>query len=268
MKDEQSAQTPLEDLRKDALKHYEEASSAIHHWSSFVENAIKAYNPESTPSKGEDVQTLHELFVTMIADFVFEVARFNVNKQQPYSALLLDVRLWLGENKFYQNKLPQSPTKGEPCSPLSADKDKVLSEVYYKTFANEQDTILPLYSKPFFRNIIHEAMETYAASLLTKRDEEVRELKSKCEADHCSIDELLSEFNRRGINTENWDGDDFAEAAIVSGVKNHIELRVELLLSERDKYKALAEAADILISQNGWGNQKEWQDYKTLKQNY
>jgi hypothetical protein len=34
-------QTPLEDLRKQALEHYKEASSAIHHWSSFVENAIK-----------------------------------------------------------------------------------------------------------------------------------------------------------------------------------------------------------------------------------
>lgn len=47
--EEQTAKTPLEDLRAGALKHYEEASSAIHHWSSFVENAIKAYNPIAVP---------------------------------------------------------------------------------------------------------------------------------------------------------------------------------------------------------------------------
>jgi hypothetical protein len=43
--EEQTCKTPIEELRASALKHYEEASSAIHHWSSFVENAIKAYNP-------------------------------------------------------------------------------------------------------------------------------------------------------------------------------------------------------------------------------
>jgi len=46
MNKEQTYKTPLEDLRADALKHYEEASTAIHHWSSFVENAIKNYIPD------------------------------------------------------------------------------------------------------------------------------------------------------------------------------------------------------------------------------
>jgi len=45
MSNEQTCKTLLEDLRKDALAHYEEASSAISHWSSFVRDAIKAYNP-------------------------------------------------------------------------------------------------------------------------------------------------------------------------------------------------------------------------------
>lgn len=44
---EQTKLNPIEDQRAEALKHYEEASSAIHHWSSFVSNAIKAYNPAS-----------------------------------------------------------------------------------------------------------------------------------------------------------------------------------------------------------------------------
>lgn len=39
---------PIEDQRKAALKHYEEASAAIHHWSSFVQRAIETYNPLAT----------------------------------------------------------------------------------------------------------------------------------------------------------------------------------------------------------------------------
>lgn len=41
-----TAKTPLSDLRKDALEHYEEASNAIHHWSSFVVHAIQNYVPD------------------------------------------------------------------------------------------------------------------------------------------------------------------------------------------------------------------------------
>ena len=36
-------QTPLEDLRESDLKHYNEASTAIHHWSSGVPTAINFY---------------------------------------------------------------------------------------------------------------------------------------------------------------------------------------------------------------------------------
>ncbi len=39
--------TPIEDLRRESLRHYEKASSAIHHWDSFVANAIKNYDPEA-----------------------------------------------------------------------------------------------------------------------------------------------------------------------------------------------------------------------------
>jgi len=35
--------TPLEDLRNSDLKHYEEASTKIHHWSSGVPRAINFY---------------------------------------------------------------------------------------------------------------------------------------------------------------------------------------------------------------------------------
>lgn len=37
---------PWEDQRKAALEHYREVSTRCSHWSSFVENAIKSYQPE------------------------------------------------------------------------------------------------------------------------------------------------------------------------------------------------------------------------------
>lgn len=56
---EQPLQNPIEDQRKAALEHYQEASRYMNHWSSFVENAIKAYNPEVatvklTPAEKEE----------------------------------------------------------------------------------------------------------------------------------------------------------------------------------------------------------------------
>ena len=47
-KNEMPCKTPLEDLRQSALEHYAEASRAINHWSGFVEEAIKNYDPEKT----------------------------------------------------------------------------------------------------------------------------------------------------------------------------------------------------------------------------
>lgn len=45
---EQPCKTPFEDLKRDALAHYEEISLKACHWNSFVPEAIKAYNPEAT----------------------------------------------------------------------------------------------------------------------------------------------------------------------------------------------------------------------------
>lgn len=41
--DNNTNRTPLKDLRDDALKHYEEASECIQHWSSAIPKAIKFY---------------------------------------------------------------------------------------------------------------------------------------------------------------------------------------------------------------------------------
>ena len=35
--------TPIEDLVNDALEHYEEASSKIHHWNSLIPKALRFY---------------------------------------------------------------------------------------------------------------------------------------------------------------------------------------------------------------------------------
>jgi hypothetical protein len=50
-----------------------------------------------------------------------------------------------------------------------------------------------------------------------------KELQAIDEADNLSTDELLSEFNRQGFDTSNWDGEEGAEKAIVDGVVDHIQ---------------------------------------------
>ena len=41
--EQQACQTPKEDLMNSALNHYEEASTAIHHWNSDIPKAIRHY---------------------------------------------------------------------------------------------------------------------------------------------------------------------------------------------------------------------------------
>lgn len=43
---EEAGKTPLEDIKQDALNHYEQLANAAHYWNSFIPIAIKAYNPE------------------------------------------------------------------------------------------------------------------------------------------------------------------------------------------------------------------------------
>jgi hypothetical protein len=54
-----------------------------------------------------------------------------------------------------------------------------------------------------------------------------------------NIDSLLSEFERQGISTENWDGEDGAERAIVDGVQN-------LLIEKEDQIEALNKEVEEL----------------------
>ena len=48
---EGTAQPPLEDIKRRALEHYEEASNAIHHHNSFIPQAIKAYQDPAEEAK-------------------------------------------------------------------------------------------------------------------------------------------------------------------------------------------------------------------------
>lgn len=45
MNDDQPVMNPFENQRREALKHYDEVSSAAYHWSSFVVAAISSYTP-------------------------------------------------------------------------------------------------------------------------------------------------------------------------------------------------------------------------------
>lgn len=61
MNDKNNAmQTPIEDQREAALKHYNKAAKAIQYWSNFVENAIKNYIPEERASSDASMGLLEE----------------------------------------------------------------------------------------------------------------------------------------------------------------------------------------------------------------
>ena len=51
MGEETACKTPLKDIRARALRDYEKGAAAIQSWSSFIENAIKNYNPEMEEKK-------------------------------------------------------------------------------------------------------------------------------------------------------------------------------------------------------------------------
>lgn len=74
------------------------------------------------------------------------------------------------------------------------------------------------------------------ADELKKKEVEGEKASNACErlrdlidSDYVKIDDLLSEFERRGIKTFDWDGDEGAESAIVDGVENHYAEEIEKL---------------------------------------
>jgi hypothetical protein len=59
---ENAKQNPIEDQRKEALRHYDAAARIANHWSSFVRDAILAYNPQSSQEPSQPVRSAEEVF--------------------------------------------------------------------------------------------------------------------------------------------------------------------------------------------------------------
>lgn len=90
MKTEKGAnKASLDELREQALKHYEEASNAIHHWSSFVENAIKNYVPEkfSVPDNRDAVIEKQREIIMVYQDEVRSIHDMEVSNAVKYERL-------------------------------------------------------------------------------------------------------------------------------------------------------------------------------------
>ena len=54
--DDKSCKTPNEDLMNEALKHYEEAANAIHHFNSDIPKAIKAYASQRSELTDKEIE--------------------------------------------------------------------------------------------------------------------------------------------------------------------------------------------------------------------
>lgn len=89
-------------------------------------------------------------------------------------------------------------------------------------------------------------------SAITPTNAEEQKRADNCADDHISINELLKEFNRQGIDTSNWDGDEGAEKAIVDGVKSHLA-----------GYSAKTDAVEFInwTIEDGW----EWSASRNFK---
>lgn len=147
---------------------------------------------------------------------------------------------------------------------------QLLEKFAPRTKLNYDNDTVPVYAA-------FAAMESFSAS-------QNSELKAKCESDHLSIDELLSEFSRCGFNTENWDGDEGAEKAIVKGVCTSLEERTEKIFdmmtddhikftTENSKLKKENEGLkienetfkDAMVERN-YAYNRLYEDFKTLCQ--
>jgi hypothetical protein len=96
----QTALNPIEDQRAAALKHYQEASAAIHHWSGFVEAAIKAYNPTPAP-KGDSIEQQAEAIITGFSNPTSEGIVLHLNKKTSLkSSNIVNNEFWVSWDKI------------------------------------------------------------------------------------------------------------------------------------------------------------------------
>lgn len=90
-KENNTAETPLEDFKNDALDHYEKISINAHHWNSFIPKAIKAYDPKKDQELSEFTEKYNKL------KDVFELLLENncVVQKLKYESRDQAIDLWL-----------------------------------------------------------------------------------------------------------------------------------------------------------------------------
>ena len=71
MEEEQNCETPLEELMESDLKHYEEASSAVHTWHSGIPDAIRFYYKDRIALQKE-VEELKKKAVQLYQDGYYD----------------------------------------------------------------------------------------------------------------------------------------------------------------------------------------------------
>ena len=96
--EDKTNETPLEDLRQQALKHYEDVSTTSNHWSGFIVKAIKAYDPK----RDAEVERLRKENDSL---------GFHNNKKTIKLAALKKQVEDLAN--FIMNNIPQEPSKNE-----------------------------------------------------------------------------------------------------------------------------------------------------------
>lgn len=72
--------TPLEDLRRQALEHYEYVSNQAGFYNSFVTDAIRAYNPACQSETTFTESEVRKLIQTIWSEFV----ELDSSMQRPY----------------------------------------------------------------------------------------------------------------------------------------------------------------------------------------
>lgn len=94
---------------------------------------------------------------------------------------------------------------------MSNEKENIRGEFYSKLIAKFGEF-------PFEKTDTWALLDFTASYVLSYHDS-----KFGGDGDALSIDELMSEFKRNGIDPSDWDGEEGAEAAIVCGIIKHYE---------------------------------------------
>jgi hypothetical protein len=153
---EQQYKASFEDLREAALKHYDEASSAIHHWSSFVVSAIKAYHssPNQTPSpqpgnEGQEWKKKADEFWEYNADHPSQSV-IDWIEQNVVTPLQSQLQAREKESAFLNEKINEKEAEIKRLTPTTQSAEEVVTNAYEagRKFGNAQKDGTPPYNWP------------------------------------------------------------------------------------------------------------------------